>query len=380
MNRIVAIAKQLFHFFASSGLAVVVLLLLMLLTFLGTIQQVDHGLYEVQRRYFGSLFVIHRFLGVLPVPLPGAYLLLAIASLNVLCGGVVRARKGWKQLGVLIGHVGILALLVGGYLTFRYSTSGMISLYEGETADTFSSSDSWELAITGPPQNGRALQHAIPDDGFNTARTGDAKTFFSASIPFEVTVEEFLPNAQQAAENAPLISIPVSKEPSENIPGVYVTVRDRTSGATQQGVLWGMAKSPIRVASAGNAWTLRLQRRTWPLPFKIRLNKFTRELHPGTSIPSVFRSDLTRIEGASEQDVRILMNEPLRYRGYALYQASWGPADAGPHDRLFSTLAVVKNPAEKIPLYASCIICFGLFVHFTMKLLAYLKAQHRART
>jgi hypothetical protein len=69
----------------------------------------------------------------------------------------------------------------------------------------------------------------------------------------------------------------------------------------------------------------------------------------------------------------------LRYRGYAFYQASWGPADAGPHDRLFSTLAVVKNPADKMPLYASCIICFGLFVHFSVKLLAYLKAQHRAR-
>lgn len=380
MSRIAAIAKHAFRFFASSGLAVVLLLLLMLLTFLGTIQQVDHGLYEVQKRYFGSIFVLHRFLGVIPVPLPGAYLLLALASLNVLCGGIVRARKGWRQIGVLIGHAGILALLVGGYLTFRYSISGIVSLYEGETADAFLSNDSWELAITGPSQNGRAIQHVIPADDFRTARTGDAKTFFSASIPFEVTVEEFLPNAQQAAENAPLISIPISKEPSENIPGMYVTVKDKTSGSTQQGTLWGMAGSPMNVTSAETVWRLRLQRRAWPLPFKIRLNKFTRELHPGTNIPSVFRSDLTRIEGTSEQDVQILMNEPLRYRGYALYQASWGPANAGPHDRLFSTLAVVRNPADKIPLYASCVICFGLFVHFTMKLFAYLKAQHKART
>ena len=93
---IVRLAKGVFAFFASYGLSIVLLLLLILLTFLGTLQQVDEGLYQVQQRYFGSLFAIHWVGGAIPVPLPGAYLLLLLGFVNVICGGIVRARKGWE--------------------------------------------------------------------------------------------------------------------------------------------------------------------------------------------------------------------------------------------------------------------------------------------
>ena len=73
------------------------------------------------------------------------------------------------------------------------------------------------------------------------------------------------------------------------------------------------------------------------------------------------------------------MNEPLRLAGYAFYQASWGPPDAGPNDALFSSLAVAWNPADQVPLYGSTVICFGLLVHFLVKLAGYLKAESKAR-
>ncbi|WP_156345132.1 hypothetical protein [Verrucomicrobium spinosum] len=48
---------KLYHFFASFGLATVVLVFLLLITFLGTLEQVEHGLYDSVRKYFDS-FVI----------------------------------------------------------------------------------------------------------------------------------------------------------------------------------------------------------------------------------------------------------------------------------------------------------------------------------
>jgi hypothetical protein len=88
-------------------------------------------------------------------------------------------------------------------------------------------------------------------------------------------------------------------------------------------------------------------------------------------------SHVTRTEGDASQAVHIAMNEPMRYRGYTFYQSSWGPPGAGPHDRLYSSLAVVRNPAEQLPVYACYVIALGLSIHFAAKLGRHLRAQRQ---
>ena len=48
---------KLFLLLRSFGLATTTLSLLLLITFLGTLEQVEHGLYESQVKYFESMFV-----------------------------------------------------------------------------------------------------------------------------------------------------------------------------------------------------------------------------------------------------------------------------------------------------------------------------------
>ena len=67
------------------------------------------------------------------------------------------------------------------------------------------------------------------------------------------------------------------------------------------------------------------------------------------------------------------MNEPLRFMGYTIYQASWGYAQTGNGIRDFSVLAISQNPAEKIPLLSCLIISAGLLIHFTQKLFRYIR-------
>ena len=67
----------------------------------------------------------------------------------------------------------------------------------------------------------------------------------------------------------------------------------------------------------------------------------------------------------------------LRDGGLVVYQASWGPANAMPGARLFSTFAVVRNPADPWPLIACLVIAAGLAYHFVRKLHRYVRAEAR---
>ena len=62
-----------------------------------------------------------------------------------------------------------------------------------------------------------------------------------------------------------------------------------------------------------------------------------------------------------ERELIIFMNNPLRYKNYTFYQASYSVDARG---RELSTLAVVKNSGRLLP-YISCLVTFtGLVVHF----------------
>ena len=73
------------------------------------------------------------------------------------------------------------------------------------------------------------------------------------------------------------------------------------------------------------------------------------------------------------------MNKPLRSDGFTVYQASWGPEDAGKGEPLFTSLAVSRNPADQWPKYSCYIVSFGLTFHFVQKLFMYLMRTQRKR-
>jgi cytochrome c biogenesis protein ResB len=137
-----------------------------------------------------------------------------------------------------------------------------------------------------------------------------------------------------------------------------------------------MAETPFRAKLADGEWVFELKRRSYPLPFEIRLDKFIHEQHPGTSIAKAFISDVTRTEAGASQTARISMNAPMRHKGYAFYQSSWGGGD---NQAKYSVLSVVKNPADKFPQYACTVVAAGLFIHFCLRLIAYLRKQNRER-
>ncbi len=67
------------------------------------------------------------------------------------------------------------------------------------------------------------------------------------------------------------------------------------------------------------------------LGYSVRCDKFEVEYYPGTMRPKEFRSLLTIVDNGKViyDKAKIIVNEPLSYKGITFYQSSYGPAGTG---------------------------------------------------
>jgi hypothetical protein len=302
-------------------------------------------------------------------------------------GGIVRLRRGVSTLGVLITHVGILMLLVAGLVKLEFSHDGHLTLYEGQSSNAFESFHEWELAILEQRDGAEVREFVAPDELFSRAAGAERVRIRSQALPFELELHHFVDNAR-VLPKGPMVpdALPVvdgyvldaqPKDPENelNVAGVYVTVLDPAAGAPREGLLWGAARQPLTIESGGRTFGLELRRERYLMPFTVTMDDFVKEDHPRISMAKAFSSDVTVVEEGSARQVKIEMNEPLRSHGLVLYQSSWGPSNARPGDRLFSTLSVVRNPADQYPLYACIVIALGLSLHFSRKLVRHIRSE-----
>lgn len=382
--------RALVDILSSYGLASVLFLCLLVLTYLGTLDQVENGLHHAQEKYFNSFIVVHE-LGWFGFLMPGAYLVLLLLFVNISLGVLLRMRKGWAQFGMLMVHGGILVLMVGSLLTFHYSFSGHMMLFEGDEADHFKSYYDWEIAVKAVDETGQGTETILPGNIFMYLNPGESKRFAVAGLPFHIGLNDFHPNAHLMPTGpmftppTPVVDgyflepLPKENVVERNVAGLYARIYASDGSEPQTQILWGLQQEPVKIQVPEGSWELSLRKQRWTLPFSLRLEKFNRELYPGTNMPKAFSSEITRIDGDIEERMLISMNEPMRHKGYVFYQSSWGPQNAAPGVELFSVLAVSRNPADRFPLYACVFISLGMTVHFAIKLTRYLR-RTTART
>lgn len=378
-------------FLGSFGIGVVVLAFLLLLTWLGTISQVDTSLYDVQKKYFDSWFFLED-VGPIKVPLPGAFLLMSILFVNMTIGGIVRIRKNWRTFGVVIAHSSILVLLAAGAVSFYFKREGNLKLHEGQTGNLFTSYHDRVIEITEVGKDSPVLM--VHENQFDDLANGRTRTFHSASLPFELVITQYAKNSdtESAAMRPPPPGTPVvdgfylrpqppAMTAEANFAGVLATARE-PGGPEKPVLLWEIANHPVTYRTAGGrVFTLHFKRQTWELPFSVTLTQFTHEKHPGTMRPKVFSSDVIKRDGGVDQPIKIEMNKPLRHKGYTLFQASyndkWTPAR--PRSEMFSVFAVVNNPSDQWPVWATIMAAVGMTLHFSMKLAEAITRSSRQR-
>ncbi|MHC5068030.1 MAG: cytochrome c biogenesis protein ResB [Planctomycetota bacterium] len=380
--------RALLRLFGSVKLAVVLLVILLILTYLGTVAQVDHGLWAAKRRYFESWLILEEIGGTPLLPLPGGYLTMLLLFINLICGGLLAMRWRWSKAGVIITHIGIVYLLFAGFVTHRFADEGGLNLYEGEESAEFISYHEWEVAIRHRTDEGMVGEQVIPHGVF--VHDDHSVTCSGAEVPFTLTLADFIDNAVPERDGSGvdgwrLRPLERDTQDERNRAGLRATVTF-ADGSERVGLLWGDPTSaPFALTADGRDYIIELRRRRMDLPFVIKLEDFHHEFHPGTGMPREFRSDVvvsSIIDGERiDQAVRIEMNQPLRRGPYVAFQASYGPQGRtlGPNEPMFSGFAIVRNPADQWPLYATIVIAIGLCWHFGAMLLRYVRREVSAR-
>lgn len=411
-----------YRLLGSFGLAIAVLLGMFVTTWVGTLEQRNRGLFEVQQDYFESIVAWHpvTVYGLdLELPLPGGGLLMGLLSLNLLVGGMIRIRKSGRTAGILVAHLGIALLMAAGMVKFASGHDGYLALIPGESSDEFVSHYEWEVAIHDASDQSDVRELLIPDadlralevDPFGSPSKLESLTrrlrrwlhtgsfegrsthlFESPELPFVLELSNFVPNAQVApigpmwkptlpvVDGYSVIWRPKAPDAEFNSPAVYARALGATGEVLGEGILAGTARHPLTVAAGDDVWALSLRAKRYSMPFTVTLDEFYKEEHPRTEIAAVYRSDITttRPEGLAER-VRIEMNRPLRDGGLVLFQASYGerPTPEGP--KTFSQFAVVSNPADKWPEIACWVIAAGMLITFGQRLVKYLRLQSDRR-
>jgi len=387
---------KVFDLLSGFGLATTTLLLLGLLTWFATLEQIDNGLYPTLIKYFDwkSFFLLPEINGkMVPLPLPGGYWVCAILLVNLILGGVIRIRKGWRHYGNLIAHFGIIFMLIGGGVAHHFSERGNMAISEGESSNVAEDYFEYVVEVAEIKDGKVGKVHVIRGKDIDDLGGTKLRTFRLPELPFDLQVTGYLKNAVpvSANERAPdhpqdtadgyfLMEKPKLDKPEEAeryTAACYARILGHDGAKSDPFILAGASFHPFSYRYQDRVFTVDMRKRQWVMPFTLKLDQFTAAFHPGTMRPSKFVSKVTRIENGSEAKVTIQMNEPMRYEGMTFFQASYGPPGAGPGAKMYSVFEVVKNPADKWPEYSLWIVALGMAVTFLLKLSSFLIASSR---
>lgn len=376
---------------ASLRLTVALLALAIVLIFVGTIAQTTLGVWEAVDQYFRSwiamvdprLFLPMEDRGI-RLPMPGGYSIAAAMVVNLLAAHAVRFKARRARIGVLVLHAGLIVLLLGEFVAGFMSDEGLMTIDEGASSSVVEDIRAAELAVIDPGHAEHDRVITVP--GWMLAEAAaSGEAIVDARLPFEVRVESWFPNSVLLHAHGPTrsthgIGLEVRAEPRPRVSGVdgsstdtpsaYVTlVRDGAEVGTW--LLSTALAHPQRVEMGDTAYGLALRYRRIYLPFALHLRDFRHDTFTGTSIARNFSSDIRLVDEhrQTDRDVRIWMNNPLRYAGRTFYQASYKP------DGSATVLQVVRNPGWLLPYIACALIGGGMAWHFALGLVRFLRRR-----
>jgi len=374
---------QFFKPLASLKLTIVCLACAMVLVFVGTLDQVQIGVYEAQLRYFKSFFLYFSLPGShLKIPwFPGGYTLGGILLVNLVAAHVSRFKLSWKKTGILILHSGLILLLVGQLVTSVFEEESQVQLDQGQTKNYSESPYLDELAII--DSSGANSDEVISVPASSLAK---GRSISLRGEGLTLQVNDFYENAalvspnQLPRENYPhfrvgpmAVAVPIPrtyKQDERNQPAASVSLMKNG----QQIGSWSLASGfpqPIQFRAGPKPFAIVLRPKRYYRPFSITLEEFRHDRYAGTEIAKNFSSKVRLIDPSvhENREALIFMNHPLRYAGLTFYQAGFGNNDAT------TVLQVMKNPSWLVP-YISCgMMALGLVIQFGMHLISFVRRR-----
>ncbi len=383
--------RSLFRALGSLRLTVVLLVFSCMLVFLATMAQTELGIWEVMSRYIRTWFVWHElpWLERLVPIFPGGWILGGLLLMNLIAAHSTRFRGKWHRRAPLICiHGGIALLLVGEWITAFYATEANLVLDTGSSSGYTEHPRKAELVLIDVTHPEQDTVWAIPEDNIRVgvhlqhpeeALRIEVLEFFQNSRVFLLPPEHVTAPADHAMGDQGLgprlrfeAAPPVVTTDGRNVVSAVVALYqgEQRVGSWSLSTAVGEAQD-FRIGE--RSYTIALRPERTYLGYQFFLHEFIHERYPGTNIPRHFASRLQLInpETGEDREVRISMNQPLRYEGRTFYQASFA------NDNHTSILQVVRNPGWLLPYFACLVVTIGLIWQFINRLL---QSRGRQRT
>jgi hypothetical protein len=366
---------------ASLRAAVWMLLWFIAIVFVGTLYQASEGLYAAQEQFYYAWWTppvsrwyapetadaLSRALRWLRVPLPGGALTMAALGVNLTLRLVRHLRGGWRDVGAVLMHAGILLLLAGAALTRSMAEEGTLSLAVGDASAAAPSRARWEIALwTGDGTADETTAHAT-----DSLAAGDTLRF--DEIDLTLLVRTWHPDARAFLDPVPegaaaplnvagitrIEPGPGAGDPAAHIPAARLSAR-RGDLTPQELILTGGDPLPLVLTLEGRPWQLQLRRRPIPLPVEVTLLDFQKAYEPNSRISRRYASRIRVRTGELERETLVEMNRPFRQGAYTLFQSSYGVTEDG---RDLSVFAVTHNRVLWAPYLATWITAAGMLLH-----------------
>ncbi|MBY0406790.1 MAG: cytochrome c biogenesis protein ResB [Rickettsiales bacterium] len=343
------------------------LIWLMELLIIGTVAEKYLGLYQAQKLFFSSFII---WVGGL-IPVPGGYTTLTLIFFNLLAKLTIE-RWTKQKIGTLIVHCGALLLLVGGFLTAALSSEGNMVIEEGGASNYVSDYHQYELTITDDAQDNRQ-EVTFPQEFFKPEHN-----LTSDSLPFKIKIDEFYENCTiirrpelltdgtvhgmlVANEMKPAHTV---LEDEKNRSGIIFSVVSENPDINGRYAIFEDMPIEQHLDISGKKYLVTLRHKRTILPFEVGLIKFEKQIYPGTDKPRSFQSEVVIKDDNIQWHSLVSMNNPLRYKGYTFYQASFIEGES----KQTTVLAVVKNVGAIFPYISSITICIGLLIHLFIRI------------
>lgn len=385
--------KSIVRALASLRLTVVLLALAMGLIFMGTLAQVRVGVWEAVDTYFRTgiawvdpNLIVPEAVMELPfrVPYPGGAAIGLMLLLNLVAAHIARFKLSARRAGVLLLHGGLIVLLLGEFATSMLADEGMMSIDEGQTASSVEDVRSVELAVIDHSDSAFDRVVTVPQAMLERAsRGGDVLS--DARLPFDLEVLEWLPNARllksasrgHADRGVGLEAVAERLPIARGVDGSQIDAPAAYIRLSREGrplgvwLVWANLIDPQPVEADGVVHGVSLRYRRTIKPYEVTLLEFRHDTFVGTQIARNFSSRVRLVdrERGIDRETIIWMNNPLRYRGDTLYQASYKPDGSG------TVLQVVRNPGAALPYVASGLVGGGMLLHFGLALASFLQRR-----
>jgi len=368
---------------ASLRLTIICLACAMFLVFVGTLDQVQIGVYEAQLRYFKSFFLYFNLPGSnFRIPyFPGGYTLGGVLLINLIAAHVSRFKLTWKKAGILILHSGLILLLIGQIVTSLFEEESQIQLDQGQTKNYSESPYFDELAIVDQSKPDSDEVISVP-----AGRLVKGQTISLPVAGLQLQVDESFENAALINPNqlpsptyphlrlgpmAVAVAIPKTyKQDERNQPAAAVTLLKEGQSVGSWALASGFPQ-PVQFKVGADPYQIVLRPKRYYRPFSITLEDFRHDRYAGTEIAKNFSSKVRLVDPSAHEnrEALIYMNHPLWYSDLILYQAGFGNNDKT------TVLQVMKNPSRLVPYIACGMMALGLLIQFGMHLVSFVRKR-----